>query len=114
MFLCSSLLGGCVGGPPASEGGFDSDDPASKLYAISRAEENPSPETIRKLVEHLDHDDPAVRMFAITALERITGQRKGYNPYAGVAERRAAIRRWSDAARDGEFAALAAKPLPTP
>jgi len=56
------------------------------------------------LVEQLDSDDPAVRVFAINALERITGERLGYNPYANEVARRSAIDAWADAVKTKRFA----------
>lgn len=93
---------GCA--PPASIGGFNSDDPASKLYAIRAAGESRDRSAIPPLVEQLDSDDPAVRVFAINALERITGERLGYNPYADDVGRRAAVERWVDAVKSDRFA----------
>lgn len=96
------LCGRCA--PPASTGGFHSPDPASKLYAIRNAGESGDPQYIPELVEQLDDDDPAVRLFAINALERITGQRLGYNPYADEGGRRDAIEAWVDAVKSRRFA----------
>lgn len=86
------LLSGC--GPKAIEGGFHSDNPAAKVYAIGHAADARDPAAVPDLVELLDSDDPALRMFAIQALERITGTRLGYNPYVSAVERRPAVERW--------------------
>ncbi len=94
------MLPACA--PPASTGGINSDNPASKLYGITRAD---SLNDVPVLVEQLDHDDPAVRMMAIHALERITGERLGYNPYANLVERRPAVEAWEQAVRSGRFTA---------
>lgn len=95
-------LGACAE-PPVSEGGFDAADPGSKLYAITRAGRQKDASAIPHLIEQLDSDDQAVRMYAIGALERITGQRKGYVYYAPQAQRDAAIQRWVQACRDGQL-----------
>jgi len=87
-------LSGCA--PPISEGGFDSAQPAAKLYAIRRAGAARNSDAVPKLIEQLDSDDPAVRMFAIEALARITGERRGYGPYAPPYERDMAVARWVD------------------
>jgi len=97
----SACLGGC--GPSAREGGFDSDNPAARLYAIQHAAEQPSPHALRHLVSSLEHDDPAVRVWAIQAIERLTGTRLGYNPYADRLSRRRAVERWIQATREGRF-----------
>ena len=98
------LCTGCA--PPANLGGFDSPDPASKLYAIRQAGESGDAKHIPQLVEQLDSDDPAVRLFAISALERITGQRLGYNPYADESTRRSTIDNWVDAVKTKRFAVI--------
>ena len=89
--------------PRASEGDFYSDNPASKLYAIHRAGSARDPKAVKPLVDLLNDDDPAVRMEAINALERITGQRMGYNPYGSVVQRRPAIERWAAEANSGKW-----------
>ena len=95
--------GGCT--PAASHGGFDSPNPASKLYAIRRAGDARDRGSVPNLVEQLESDDPAVRMMTIGALQRITGTRMGYNPYGSVIDRSAAIDRWVQAVRTGKFTA---------
>ena len=81
--------------PRAEEGGFESADPASKLYAIHRAGMQSDANAVPQLIGQLDSDDPAVRMYAIVALEKITGQRKGYSPYDPPHKRAAAVQRWA-------------------
>jgi hypothetical protein len=46
------------------------------------------------LVERLDSQDGGERLLAITALERITGERLGYDHAGPAAERAAAVARW--------------------
>jgi len=92
---------GCF--PAASEGGLQDPNPASRLYAIRRAGEQRDLTAMPRLVEQLDHDDPAVRVTAILALERMTGERLGYNPYANTEERAHAVDRWEQAVREGRF-----------
>jgi hypothetical protein len=105
LILVGGLAGGLPGcAPRASDGDFDSDNPAAKLYAIRQAGEAKDRAKIPKLVEQLDSDDPAVRMLSINALERITGQRMGYNPYASSVERRSSMEAWEQAVREGKFA----------
>jgi len=88
-------LAGCqLGGPRATDGGLHSENPGAKLYAIRAAGEAGHDESVPDLVELLDHDDPAVRLYTIQALERITGERRGYLPYAEAAAREQAIARW--------------------
>jgi len=98
-------LGVSACAPPASEGGFHSDNPSARLYAIHRAGQERDRTAIPQLVEQLESDDPAVRMFAIVALERITGQRMGYNPYRAAPKRWRAVQAWKQAVRQGRFPA---------
>jgi len=93
IWLALAPIWGC-GPTSVRQGGFDSDDPASKLDAILRDGENHDPSTVKHLIDQLDSDDPAVRMMAIIALERRVGTRKGYNPYDSVENRRPAIDTW--------------------
>ena len=102
LTIVCCLPGGCAA-PRASEGGFDSPDPASKLYAIHGAGEKQEATAVPRLVEQLDNDDPVVRMMAVQALLRITGTRLEYNPYAPIEQRREAIRRWTEAVRTGRL-----------
>lgn len=97
--LCTvaPILTACA--PPASEGGLNSDNPASRLYAIRAAGERRDRAALPALVESLDSDDPAIRMMAISALERITGTRRGYDPYASAAERQPAVDAWVQSVR---------------
>ncbi|MHC5114856.1 MAG: hypothetical protein ACYTGP_10565 [Planctomycetota bacterium] len=80
---------------PPPDRGFDSSVPRDRMRAIARAvaEEDRSPETLRRLVDQLDSADPAVRMMAITALERLTGEDFDYEHDAPPAERREDVRR---------------------
>ena len=104
VLVVATALAGCA--PPARLGDFDSPDPASKLYAINRAGEARDASKIPQLVDQLDSDDPAVRLFAIEALERITGERLGYNPYDDEVERRESVQRWADAVKSRRFAVM--------
>lgn len=94
-----SFLTACT--PRASEGTMNSDNPASRLYAIQRAGEERDASAVPQLVESLDSDDPAVRMMAILALEKITGTRRGYDPYAPAMQRHAAVEAWREAVESG-------------
>jgi HEAT repeat protein len=80
--------------PPATEGGFDSANPAARLYAIEQAAREGDRSAVTHLVELLDSDDPAVRWMSIVALERLTGQTHGYHHYDPPQERREAVMRW--------------------
>jgi hypothetical protein len=47
---------------------------------------------------------------AILAIERITGDRLGYNPYDSPAQRQAALGRWIEAVESGRFDHAGASP----
>lgn len=102
--LIAMLISLTACAPKASQGDFDSDNPASKLYAIRRAGEAGDRSKIPKLVEQLDSDDEAVRMLSINALKRITGEDLDYNAFDSAVDRQPAIRRWEAAVREGRFA----------
>ncbi|TVQ53491.1 MAG: HEAT repeat domain-containing protein [Phycisphaerales bacterium] len=93
--LFAVLLLSVVGcGPPAIEGGFDSANPAATMYAIEHAARQGDQSAVRQIIEQLDSDDPGVRLMAIGALERLTGERFGYDPGMNRIERQPAIQRW--------------------
>lgn len=99
------MLSGCTAGPPVSEGTLTSPDPAARLYAIRRAGEQRDTSAVRQLIELLDSADPAERLMTIEALERITGTRLDYDPYANPQQREVAIASWVKAADSNQFAA---------
>ena len=67
-----------------------------KIPAIKNAVRKRDRNALRQLVADLDSDDPAVRFYAISGLERITGQRFGYDYYADEQRREPAVRRWRE------------------
>ena len=103
--VLAMILHGCTTGEPVSQGTLDSPNPAARLYAIHRAGEQRDTSAIAPLVELLDSSDPAERLLVIQSLERITGTRLDYDPYANAQQRDTAIARWVDAAKTHSFAA---------
>jgi HEAT repeat protein len=75
---------------------FHSPEPAARIAAILRAAERQDRGAIPDIVRMLDSDDPATRMAAIVALERLTGERFGYDPTAKPGERALAVARWAE------------------
>jgi hypothetical protein len=71
-------------------------DPSVKIPAIKKAVRKRDRAAVRQLVADLDSDDPAVRFYAINGLQRITGERFGYDYYADEQKRQPAVRRWND------------------
>lgn len=92
---------GC--GPAAIDGGFDSPNPAARMYAIEHAAREGDTTAIPRIIEALDSDDPAVRWLAILSLQRLTGETFGYRHYDPTLERRDAVARWIDAYARGAF-----------
>lgn len=92
--LVNCLLMTACSAPSARIGGFESDNPATLLFAIQEAGESRDRSAVPNLVEALENDDPAVRMMAIVSLERITGERLGYKPYTSSVLRAPAVARW--------------------
>ncbi len=64
--------------------------------------------TLRQLVDDLESEDYVIRAFAIHGLDKLTGQRLGYEPYGRESERDAAITRWRDFIKAMESPAAAA------
>ncbi len=90
--LPAMMLVAC--GPSAIDGGFDSANPAARMYAIEHAARQGDTSAIKQIVEQLDSDDPAVRFIAIGALKRLTGETLGYDHAAPLEQRELAIKRW--------------------
>jgi hypothetical protein len=69
-------------------------DPSAKIPGMKVAVRQKDLGAARQLVLDLGNDDPAVRLYAINGLDRLTGQRLGYEYYASEEQRQAAIARW--------------------
>ncbi|UCD30025.1 MAG: HEAT repeat domain-containing protein [Planctomycetota bacterium] len=71
-----------------------SERPAERVAAIKYAAEIKDQSVINILVDRLEDEDEAVRFFAIIALEKLIGDRQGYDYHASPGERSRAVRRW--------------------
>ena len=69
-------------------------DAASRVRAIQRAAIEGDSSAVPNLVDRLEDEDAAVRFAALMALERITGERFGYDYGASVERRAWATARW--------------------
>jgi hypothetical protein len=67
-----------------------------KIPAIKKAARKRDRAAAKQLVADLESDDPAVRFYAINGLQRITGERFGYDYYADEQKRQPAVRRWNE------------------
>lgn len=90
LSLVVVLGAGCVPIPK----GFDSPEPAARIDAAAEAAGRSDTGKIPELIVLLDSDDPATRLIGILALERLTGQRLGYDHAAGLEDREPAVVRW--------------------
>jgi len=93
-FTLTLAIGGCSAPRPAIE--VTNSDPSGKIPAMKKAVREHDVTVVRQLVKDLDSDDPAVRLFAIQALEKLTGQRYGYDYYADEVQRKPALHRWQE------------------
>ncbi len=99
------VLGGLVVGCASPPGGFSSPVPSKRMDAAIEAAANNDRTAIPHLILMLESDDPLVRMVAIGALERLTGEERGYDHAAPAWERQSAIDRWPAWAHEGAFSA---------
>lgn len=81
---------------------FNSPEPAARNSAIVNAAATKDRAAVPDLVRMLQSDDPATRLLAITALERITGERLGYDLGDSEAARAQAVSRWMEKLSEGE------------
>lgn len=87
-------LGGCVPDAGRLHRELESFDPARRLRATKAVAESEDQRFIPALVDRLSDEDVAVRFGAILALERLTGERFGYNSWSPPEERQKAIESW--------------------
>jgi hypothetical protein len=93
LLLPAVAVGGCSGHGEHLRGS-DSPLPQERLRAVTHQSGADSADEIRALIEALESDDAAIRAAAIDELERLTGERRGYEPLGPLARRGAAVRRW--------------------
>lgn len=91
ILVAAALLAGCASAPPD----FNSPEPAARNAAIVRAARENNHNAIPDLIRMLESDDPTSRVLAIRALERLTGETRGYHPEAEEASRKQAIDAWT-------------------
>jgi len=101
-------ISGCSAPRPTIE--VTNPDPSGKIPAMKKAVREHDLTVVRQLVKDLDSDDPAVRLFAIQALEKLTGQRYGYEYYADELQRKPALSAWQQWLAQQEGQAPPARP----
>lgn len=92
-FLSVVVAGGC-GGPEMWRANIQSDNPDERILAIRAAAEAEDASSVPLLVDRLEDEDSAVRFFAILALEKITGERFGYDYAKSAADRARSVAIW--------------------
>ncbi len=89
---CVMAWAGCQG--PQGQAGIHSPDPRERCLAIRAAAEAKDIRAVPLLVDRLEDEDEGVRFYAILALDRITGDRFGYDYAKPAWERAGAVDRW--------------------
>ncbi|HEY3245353.1 MAG TPA: HEAT repeat domain-containing protein [Phycisphaerae bacterium] len=94
LLLLMLAAGGCGPETGRLRAQLESRVPGERVQAAVALAQRGDRESVPALVERLEDEDAAVRFFAILALQRLTGERRGYD-YADPPERRrAAVLRW--------------------
>lgn len=95
VFIVLAALGAIASCTRAAPRGFDAAAPEARIDDILDAARAGDQSAVPDLVRQLDSDDPAVRLLAILSLERLTGQRLGYDHAAPAWQREPAVARWA-------------------
>ena len=98
VILAACCAAWCASGCTAPRGPLvvTDPDPSVKIPAIKKAARKRDRAAAKQLVADLESDDPAVRFYAINGLQRITGERFGYDYYADEQQRQPAVQRWHE------------------
>ncbi len=95
----AASISGC--GPRPYRANIQSESVNERILGVRAAAEAKDADSVPLLVDRLEDEDDAVRFFAILALEKITGERFGYN-YASPAQQRAvSVEQWRAYVRKG-------------
>lgn len=98
--VCFPALIGCVSSRHF-QAKIQSENPGDRILAIYSAGEKRDRQSIPLLVDRLEDEDEGVRFFAIHALEKITGQRFGYDYAKPANQRERAVEKWRAYVRNG-------------
>ncbi|MCK6484049.1 MAG: HEAT repeat domain-containing protein [Phycisphaerae bacterium] len=79
---------------PVTTADIQSPDAERRLLAVRAAAQRGDRQALPLIVDRLEDEDAAVRFSAILALERLTGQRMGYQYSRPPETQSEAIRRW--------------------
>ena len=100
VVFCFCLMEGCRASNHF-RAGIQSENPGDRILAIHAAGEARDRQSVPLLVDRLEDEDDGVRFFAIQALEKITGQRFGYEYTKPSPLRGRAVEKWRDYVRNG-------------
>ena len=95
------VFSGCTGTRRAD---IHSANPGERILAIRAAVEAHDQQAVPLIVDRLEDEDEAVRFYAILALDKMTGQRLGYDYAKPVEGRAPAVERWRQYVRGGRYA----------
>ena len=90
------LLGTGCAKPWTYQANINSDDVNERILAIRKAGEEKDRAAVPLLVDRLEDEDSAVRFYAILSLERITGQRFGFDYARSDAARVKSVELWRE------------------
>jgi HEAT repeat protein len=99
--LAGGFMLGAGCGKTNSRADIQSADAGQRILAIKAAGDRRDLSAVPLLIDRLDDEDEGVRFYAILALERITGDRLGYDYRAGPERQARAVERWRRYVRDG-------------
>lgn len=74
----------------------NSEDVDLKIIAMKQAAAKKDLSVAPQMVDNLESDDAAVRLAAITALEKLAGERFGYEYYMDADQRKPSMARWRE------------------
>jgi|CXWL01.1.fsa_nt_gi hypothetical protein len=100
--MAVTLAAGCGDGVGAYRPSIQSEDAHERILAIRAAADSQDHSAIPLIVDRLEDDDEAVQIFAFIALNKITGERMGYELGQDDRAREQAIERWRDYVRRGD------------
>lgn len=105
------MLAGCVS-TGSSRADISSESVDHRIRGIKVAAETRDWGSVPLIVDRLEDEDQAVRFYAILALERITGERFGYDYARPSRERAEAIQEWRLYVKRGEHLSAAGRDAP--
>jgi len=96
----------CAPSQPPPRTAIQSANPDERIRGIHEAAERNDRYAVPLLVDRLEDEDEAVRFYAILALEKMTGQRLGYDYARPAVDRVRAVERWREYVRQGLHVAV--------